>query len=59
MTDEQHPNLLLEQEMEKRDLPESDREELRTFTDFLGIRKRKEKITPEMKAWLLGRDVTP
>ena len=46
----------VEKLMESRNLPESDRDELRTFNEFLAVKRHKGKITPEMKAWLLGED---
>lgn len=46
----------LEDRMEAMSLPESDRDDVRRFTEFLAIRKDKTKITPEMKDWLTGKD---
>lgn len=51
----------LEKLMEEHDLPESDRDELRMFGDFLQRRKDKREgkdvgpLPENMKAWLLGQ----
>jgi len=52
----------LEKEMEEKNLPEGDRDEIRRFAEFLQWRKAKkaDKKTPpisqEMKDWLLGKE---
>ncbi len=46
----------LEDLMEKRDIAESDREELRAFSQFLGVTADKQKPTPELKRWAIGQD---
>lgn len=46
----------IEELMEHKGLPESDREEVRTFMAFLEHRKNKQPLTPELKAWALGAD---
>lgn len=48
--------LELEQLMESRELPESDREELRTMQEFLSIRKERKPMSDELKSWLRGED---
>ncbi len=58
-------SLEIEQAMEEKDLPESDRDEIRKFGEFLRRRAAKRKgeplppLSPEMRAWLLGEDSTP
>ena len=55
----------LEEEMEAKELPEEDRDEVRRFAEFLQRRKdfRAGKELPPapkgMKDWLLGKDVEP
>ena len=46
----------LEELMEKHDIAESDREELRAFAQFLGATADKQRLTPEVKRWALGQD---
>lgn len=47
----------LERDMEAANLPEQDRNEVRMMTEFLRLRKEKQPIPADMKAWLLGKDV--
>lgn len=53
------PNL--EKLMESRSLPESDRDEIRAFVMLLNVfaadnRGEKPDVSPELKAWALGKD---
>ncbi len=59
MWEPDNASLPLEQLMEEEDLPESDRDEVRRFAEFLALRKQTPKGTPikitaEMKRWLTG-----
>ena len=54
-------SLPLEQEMERKELPEEDRDELRRFAEVLRRRKATPKgeavpLTGEMKEWLQGKE---
>jgi hypothetical protein len=57
-------SLELEQLMEEKELPESDRDELRKFSEFLRRRKDKKDgkevppLTQQMKDYLLGKEIT-
>jgi len=47
--------------MEEMNLPEGDRDEIRRFAEFLRIPKGKNgkrKVTPEMLAYLTGKDLS-
>lgn len=48
-------NQKLEDEMERHDLPESDRDELRCFSQFLD----KSAVPVGLKPWVYGEDVPP
>lgn len=48
----------IEQHMEACDIPESDRDEIRTMIEFLEVRKSKSQIKPKLKDWLTGNDVS-
>lgn len=47
-------SLTMEAEMERQDLPEVDRDEVRRFAEYLRRRHDKEPIPPYMKPWLEG-----
>lgn len=48
----------MEKKMEDKDLPESDRDEVRRFSEFLRLRKVQTVITKEMHNWLIGEEAT-
>lgn len=58
-------SLPLEQEMERKELPEEDRDELRRFAEVLQRRKERAMgnpllpMPPGMREWLSGDDVEP
>lgn len=52
------PNLAspeIELQMERENVPESDRDEVRRFSDFLRERKTPKTMRPDVKAWVLGK----
>lgn len=54
----------VEEGMDRIDLPESDRDDVRRFSEFLRIQKQRaagntSTLSAEMRNWLLGKEPTP
>lgn len=48
----------IEADLERKEIPEADRDEVRRFSEFLRLRREKAPPAAEMKEWLLGEDKT-